>query len=54
MTLISATVFLLANCVLLGLHDNIYCGGNHNAGENSSADTYTYTSISFTYLNFFV
>lgn len=26
-TLISATVFLLAICILLGLHDNVYCGG---------------------------
>lgn len=25
-TLISVTVFLLANCILLGLHDNTYCG----------------------------
>lgn len=45
MTLISATVFLLANCVLLGLHDNTYYEGNHNACENSSADTYPYILI---------
>lgn len=52
-TLISATVFLLANCILLGLCDNIFCGGNHcNTGENLPADANSYISISFMSFNF--
>ena len=46
MTLISATIFLLASCILLDLHDNIYCWENHcNADENLSSDIYISLSI---------
>lgn len=39
MTLIMATMFLLANYVWLDLHDNMYCwGSHHNADENLLAE----------------
>lgn len=49
MALISATAFLLASCIMLGLHSDRYCGENYcNAGENSSTDS----SVSFLLLFF--